>query len=410
MASRRTILQRLTGVASAVGLSGCARVLSSAEPRTHDIGLPPNPYASELPVRQHAQNAFQRKDAAGNYIPPRHHAVLLLDLDEPPSISAARTVERAMRTIESVYEWSSSGLFHMLAWGPPYFERLGSLSRAPVRHPEVVSRTAEPDLQGYDAALVLSSDVPSRLSAVETAMFDERATLNGEPVTHRLGGVFSITEKRTGFVGEGLPAAHSEAEGLPKNPPLADAPMFMGFRSKRRGTQASENRVTIDSESFTGGTTMNLGHFQLSLGGWYESLSEAGRVARMFSPEFSPSEVAGFADDVPFSAAVRKHAAKYSVVGHHEKVARVRKDGEPRILRRDFNTVDGGHAGVHFLSLQRSLSDFVRTRKAMNGWYLRDESREIADEENNGILNFITPVSRTVFYVPLRTRRAFPLL
>jgi len=130
----------------------------------------------------------------------------------------------------------------------------------------------------------------------------------------------------------------------------------------------------------------------------------------MFSPEFEPSDLPDFADDVPFSDAVRDHASEFDVVGHHEKVAQVRRDGEPIVLRRDFNTTDGNQAGVHFLSFQRRLKHFRATRRAMNGWYVRDDSDSITDRENNGILNFIDVQSRANFYVPPRDRRAFPLL
>ncbi len=409
MASRRGVIKQVAGLASAAGLSGCARVLSRASGSRTDLDLPPNPH--DLPARQHAQNAFLRKDRYGNPIAPRHHAILLLDLNVPPSKRAARTVEKAMRTVETAYDWSPGGLFHMLAWGTSYFSKLGALDTAPISVPEILSRTDEPELQEFDAALVLSSDVPSHLAATENALFGERRQLNGHPIEHRLGDVFSIAGRRTGFIGEGLPVTHTDAEGIPDDPPLSEeAPMFMGFRSKMKRTQASEDSVTIDSGEFAGGTTATLSHHQQFLDDWFKDLGPAERAARMFSPEFSPSEVENFTDGVPFSNAVREHASEYDVVGHHEKVAQARRDGKPLLLRRDFNTTDGGHVGVHFLSLQRSLGDFATTRKAMNGWYVRDDSEAIGDQENNGILEFITVVSRANFYVPPRNRRAFPVL
>jgi hypothetical protein len=409
MVSRRSIITRLAGLTSAVGLAGCSRILGRSEERP-DLGLPTNPRANVLPHRQHGQNAFMRADRYGNPIVPRHHRLLLLDLNASPSVADARTVERAMRTLEAAYDWSPEGLFHTLGWGTAYFSRLSALSRSPIRRPRVLSRTEEPDLLDFDAIVRLASDVPSHLSATESAMFGDRSTLNGVPVEHRLSEVFSIRDRRTGFVGEGLPAAHTAAEGIPNDAPLANAPMFMGFRSKRKGTQANEDRVTIESDAFAGGTTVHLSHIDQSLSDWYHALSESGRAARMFSPQFTPAEIEEFGDDVPFTDQVEQHARQHDVVGHHEKVARVREGGEPLLLRRDFNTVDGGHAGVHFFSLQRSLSDFEKTRKSMNGWYLRDDSQQITDEQNNGILDFITVVSRANFYVPPRATRAFPEL
>jgi hypothetical protein len=406
MVSRRGALRRLAAVSGAAGLSGCAGFLARrAEVPT--AGLPPNPRAGELPHRQHAWDAALARDAHGNPIAPRHHRVLLLDLAVEPSESAARTVERAMRTLEAVHDWGPDGLFHGLAWGTRYFERIGRLSASPVRRPTVLSRTDDPDLLSFDAALLLASDAASTLGAVEAAMFGGRSELAGEPVEDRLGEVFDVAGRRTGFMGEGLPAAHADAEGIPDDAPLGDAPMFTGFFSGRRKTQATEDRVTIREGPYAGGTTAHLSHLVESLDDWW-SMDEAGRTARMFSPEFSEEDVESFTDDVPFSDAVREHARESGVVGHFEKVARVREDGRPILLRRDFNTTDGGRAGVHFLSFQRSLDDFEKARKSMNGWYLRDDHPAVRDRENNGILEFISVVSRANFYLPPRDGRAFP--
>jgi len=407
MTSRRSALARLGGVASALGLSGCTQFLGSASETETDLA--PNPRADELPTRQFAQTEHLPTDAGGNDLQARYRRLLFLDLDVEPSAEAVRTVERGMRTIEAAYDWHPEGLFHVLGWGTAYFRRLGKLSRSPISKPQVLSRTDNPDLLEFDAVLVLESDVPSQLTAVENAMFGSAATLGGEPVENPLGDVFSLAEVRTGFLGEGLPAQHADVEGIPANALSQDDPTFMGFFSDRQGTQASEDFVTIDSGPFAGGTTLHVSSLTQNLDTWWEGLDDAGRVARMFSPEFDPSDIPDFASNVPFSDAVRDHAREFDVVGHHEKVAQVRRDGKPIILRRDFNTADGDHAGVHFLSFQRKLQHFRATRRAMNGWYVRDDSRAITDRENNGILNFIDVQSRANFYVPPRDERAFPL-
>ncbi|AZH26351.1 DUF7405 family protein [Haloplanus aerogenes] len=409
MTSRRSALARLGGVAGAIGLSGCAQFLESASDSGTD--LPPNPHAADLPNRQFAQTEYLPTNAAGNDLQARYRRLLFLNLDVDPSTEAARTVERGMRTIEAAYDWSTEGVFHVLGWGTAYFRRLGKLTEAPISKPQVLSRTDNPDLLEFDAVLVLESDVPSQLTAIENAMFRSRAggTLNGEPVEHSLGDVFSIAEVRTGFLGEGLPAQHADVEGIPAGALSQDDPTFMGFFSDRQGTQASEDFVTIPDGKFAGGTTLHAAHLTQNLDTWWEGLDDAGRVARMFSPEFDPSDIPNFESNVPFSDAVRDHAREFDVVGHHEKVAQVRRDGKPLILRRDFNTTDGDHAGVHFLSFQQRLQHFRATRRAMNGWYVRDDSPAITDRENNGILNFIDVQSRANFYVPPRDKRAFPL-
>jgi len=407
MTSRRSALARLGGVAGALGLSGCAEFLDSASERGTD--LESNPRAADLPTRQFVQTPYLPTDAAGNDLQARYRRLLFLNLNVEPSAEAARTVERGMRTIEAAYDWHPEGLFHVLGWGTAYFRRLGKLNAAPISKPQVLSRTDNPDLLEFDAVLVLESDVPSQLTAVESAMFRSAETLGDEPVEHPLGDVFRVAEVRTGFLGEGLPARHADVEGIPDNALSQDDPTFMGFFSDRQGTQASEDFVTIPDGRFAEGTTLHVSHLTQNLDGWWEGLDDAGRVARMFSPEFDPSDLPNFESNVPFTDAVREHAREFDVVGHHEKVAQVRREGKPIILRRDFNTTDGDHAGVHFLSYQRKLQHFRATRRAMNGWYVRDDSQAITDRKNNGILNFVDVQSRANFYVPPRHERAFPL-
>lgn len=403
------MLEKLAVVTGTVGLTGCSRSLDPS-PGQGVPGLPANPRSSELPDTQFGQTEFRPRDADGNSIGPQYRRVLLLSLDREPTTEDARTVERAMRTLESAYDWSPDGLFSMLAWGTEYFERVDALDRAPISHPTVLSRTDDPDLQSYDAALVLASDTPSHLARTENALFDGGDELNGVTVDHHLDDVFSISSRRTGFMGAGLPKEHAKVEGVPADALSADDPMFTGFFSGRRGTQASEDRVRIDDGAFAGGTTMHLSHLTEDLDGWWNDFDAPDRVAQMFAPDMSPGDVDGFGAEVPFADAVVEHAREFGTVGHHEKVARAREDGEPIVLRRDFNTTDGGQAGVHFLSLQADLADFRKTRKAMNGWYLRDEHDAITDRENNGLLEFITVQSRANFYVPPRNGRAFPLL
>lgn len=407
MSSRRGILRRLVAASGSIGLAGCnATVLGDRSRPAHDLGR--NPRADALPQRQHAWEATLDHDRDGNPLSPRHHRILFLDLDVESSTDAATTVEGALRTIEDAFEWSPRGVLHALAWGTRYFDRRNALENAPVSKPQVLSRTDEPALLEYDAALMLASDVPSNLASVESAMFGPRTDLDGTEVDRRLGDVFSVTSRRTGFVGAGLPAAHGDAEGLPSTGLPEDAPLFTGFFSGRSKTQATEERVTIGEGPYAGGTTVHISHITESLSDWWEVLDASERTARMFAGDVTPADVAALDDDVPFDGGVVENAREFGVVGHQEKVARVREDGRPIILRRDFNTVHGGRAGLVFVSLQADLADFRKTRRAMNGWYLRDDHDDIRDSKNNGILEFIRVVSRANFYIPPRADRAFP--
>jgi dye decolorizing peroxidase len=80
------------------------------------------------------------------------------------------------------------------------------------------------------------------------------------------------------------------------------------------------------------------------------------------------------------------------------------------IIRRDFDTVDGGEAGVHFVSVQRSIQDFVATRNAMNAAEAHNINPRITATANNGINAFIDVRRRGYYIMPPRPNRAFPLL
>jgi hypothetical protein len=79
-------------------------------------------------------------------------------------------------------------------------------------------------------------------------------------------------------------------------------------------------------------------------------------------------------------------------------------------LRRDFDTTDGSQAGLHFVSLQRTIDDFITTRTAMNATSAQLQNPSITDTVNNGINEFIFVLKRGNYVLPLRDQRSFPLL
>ena len=128
----------------------------------------------------------------------------------------------------------------------------------------------------------------------------------------------------------------------------------MGFKSGFKKNQATEDDVTITDRPFADGTTMQVSYMRLRLDSWYELLDEDERVARMYAPEITPAEVARFTDDAPDQPR-QLHPGR-------EPLRRRRAlpdlgprppQRQPRIIRRDFDTVDGGLAGLHFVSVQR---------------------------------------------------------
>lgn len=363
-----------------------------------------------LPARQHAWNAVLAKDAHGNAVAPRHVRLLFFELDRRPAPGDARTLEAALRTVERRYPWGPQGLLVSAAWGPHYFEHwLGVAS--PVPHPEPLSSFEQPQLDAYDACLHLACDDEARLDAVAGALV-HGGTLPGVDGPLDLRGVLPLREVRTGFVGDRLPAAHQNVAGIPPGHPVpAAAPLFMGFKSGFRKNQASEDDVTIGSGPFAGGTTMHVSRMRLRLDSWYGFLDEGERVARMYAPGITKAQVDAFTTDAPaHPELLARDARRYGVVGHSQASAVARRNGRAIILRRDFDTTDGGEAGLHFLALQRTIDDFVKTRKAMNAARAGYLNPAITETQNNGINEFIFVTRRANYVVPPRPLRAFPLL
>ena len=120
--------------------------------------------------------------------------------------------------------------------------------------------------------------------------------------------------------------------------------------------------------------------------------------------------MARFTTDAESNPSLIGRSIRDGVIGHSQASARARRNGRPLILRRDFNTVDGGRAGLHFLSLQRTIADFVTTRTAMNQAGAQLQNPEITATVNNGINEFIFVRRRANYILPPRPQRSFPLL
>jgi len=268
-----------------------------------------------------------------------------------------------------------------------------------------------PTVDDYDLCLHLACDDEARLATVEAALV-HGARLASARGSLDLSSVLRWRETRTGFAGTGLPAARQRVGGIPPGRPVApSAPLFMGFKSALRRNQATEDDVTIGEGPFAEGTTMHVSYMRLRLDSWYGDLNDKQRVARMYAPQVTPREAAAFTTDAPSHPNLLGQAIqRYGVVGHAQTSARARRHGRPIILRRDFDTVDGGQAGLHFVAVQRTIEDFVTTRTAMNAASAQLQNPAITQTVNNGINEFIFVLKRANYIVPPRAQRSFPLL
>ena len=410
--SRREYLRMAVAVGGATALSACLR-------ERDEVDVPGGTDDPEtLPERQHAWNETLAEDEDGNTRAPEHHVLVGLSLTAEPDEGARETVEEALRTLERAYEWSNEGLLFTLGYTPAYFERFDEELPGSVNlpAPEPLADRESPEFDEFDALLHLASDHPEAVLEAEEGLFGEREAVNGEPVEVDLSPVFERLDdrRRTGFIGPGLPAEHTDLDGVPDAVP-EDAPFFMGFRAGFEESQATEDRVTIEEGPFAGGTTQHVSSMDVQLDVWFEQDSHRQRVAKMFSPEHAEEELVGEVGEklsvtseltTERIESTAEDAREHGVVGHAQKAARAREDGEPILLRRDFNTVDGDRPGVHFLSVQETISEFVTVRDAMTGGDLAGSG--VSATVNNGILQYIFVNRRGNYLLPPRAHRALP--
>ncbi|WP_255198666.1 Dyp-type peroxidase [Halorarius litoreus] len=411
--TRREFMKAAVAIGSASALSACTERLDGG-PDVQTGSL------ADVPERQHAWNAFLARDDHGNAVAPRHHVVALFDLahDGAPTQDDREQVAAALDSLNRAYEWSNEGLLVTAGYSPYYFERFDdALSDAvDLPKPKALSPFEEPELDDPDLVVHLASDHAPVVLEAEEALVGNRDAANGVEMAGSFDGVLDRRERRTGFVGAGLPAENQDVDGIPDGDPVSEeSPLFMGFKSGFTKNQASEDRVTIQSGPFAEGTTQHLSKIRLRLDDWYGEQDHEARVAEMFCPAHADSgKVEGTGESLGDDSAMddcqnpADSATEYGRVGHSQKMATdAREDGSPIILRRDFDSTDGGEAGLHFLAVHREIGDFETTRKAMNGEQYTDNPA-VRQRVNNGILEYTFVRRRGNYLLPPRSKRALP--
>jgi hypothetical protein len=422
--SRRHVLKAAVAVGGSVGLSACLDAVGYGG----EDDRPPVPSGpddlSTLPTRQFAWGEHIRRDEFGNEQLPRHQTLLYLNLsgEGPPTSEERATVERALTRLDEAYAWSSEGLLRSIAYSPEYFDRYGtslpeSLDLYPAKR---LSSFETPEFDRQDALLHLASDRPDALLMAEEALTGERATANGVEFDAALTDVLEVDDRRTGFVGAGLPAEKQGGlEGVPADGPVPEAsPLFMGFKAGFAKNQAPEDRVTIQEGPFAEGTTKHVANLRQRLEDWYGEQDFAQRVMEMFSPmhvenDWVADVGANLEDDSRVDETldtIEEQAREFGRVGHAQKAARANRDpdGTVKLNRRHFESADDGVASLHFPSLQRDMSEFDAVRRAMNGQDLTEVTPAVRQRVNNGILEYIFVRNRGNFLVPPREIRSLP--
>lgn len=418
-------LDRREFVKAAVAIGGASALSACTERLGTDREIPEGGDPAALPERQHAWNEFLPRDDHGNHVMARHHVLRYLDYagDGTPTDAERERVETALQGLERAYEFSNDGLLFTVGYSPSYFDRYDDALPDDVGlpAPAPMSSFEDPTFDEQDVVVHLASDHGDVLLEAEEALLGERTSANDVEFDADLAGVLDPADRRTGFIGKGLPAekaAEEDVDGIPEDADIdEDAPLFMGFNSGFEKNQASEDRVTIQSGPFAGGTTQHVSKIRLRLDDWYGEQDYDDRVAEIFCPAHAEDGVVeGAGENLGNSSQVAENgcpahvdesAQEHGRVGHAQKTARAREDDTPVILRRDFDSTDGGEAGLHFLAVQRSIEDFRTTREAMNGTDVT-ENPAIRQRVNNGILEYTFVRRRGNFLLPPRQHRALP--
>jgi len=424
---RRAFVKSAVAIGGTAALSACMEREQSllGDSETTDDG-PQFPRGSpdSLPEGQHEWNDYLVRDAHGNTVPSQQQVLLGLSYDgsTPPTDDERERVENSLRTLERAFQWGTGGdpsatfnrgLLSMLSYAPSYFEAVGEVPESLVPPREVLEAVGEDPAKtdGFDALLVLTSDIGSVVLAAEAALFGEAETVNGVEVDATLEGVFSREKRRTGVAGKGIPADELDVEGIPEQ-----APLSMGFKSGFTDSLPSEEGVTLSEGPLAGGTTLAASRLHIDLERWYEQ-DHGERTAEMFCPAHDPKEVgetgSGLGNDSGIDeedvASIPEHAERYGRVGHAQKVARARDDEfKPRMLRRSEGVAtdvpDG--ADFNFTSVQRTFDAFVDARAAMNV----EEYDVDVPAEDHGIVDYLETVDRGTYLVPSRAQRALPVV
>jgi dye decolorizing peroxidase len=400
--------QMLRGLVAAGGMSALGACLD-LQSESASTGEP-----SRRPARQHAWNDLLPTDGDGNHRLPEHHVFLSLAYEGDDRESDRSTVETALTDLERAYAASADGMLFTIGYTPAYFERFGESHGADLPPPGPLHPDENVAREEADALLHLASDHASAVLAARQALFGEQSEANGVALTD-LRGLFTVTHRRTGFIGAGLPAKNDRnLLGVPRDAVDEAAPTFMNFRSGFRRSQATEDRVTLQSGRFAGGTTQHVEALRLLLTEWFER-PPGEQIARLFSPDLDVEDVGEhgerLTDDNRVEAVPEDDltdvAEEHGVVSHAQKMSHLREDGRPPILRRDVNSADNGEAGMMFVSQQRAFEEYRRLRLAMAGLDLH-EGTPVQPRQENGIRQYFRTRRRGNFLLPPRELRALP--
>ena len=398
-------LNRRRFVAAAAGVIGGGSLGARASRRRDVVALGSQP--AGLPNGQHNWTATLATDATATPVSPRFDRLLFFDLQQRPTATDVRRLEAALRTLERLYPWGPEGLLFTVGWGPHYFEHVLSVS-SPIPRPKGLSDFELPTFDNYDLV------PPPRLRRRGASRRDRA---RARPRQAALG------RDRSTWAATSAGARHEPASSAPDSRPPTRTPTASrpatrypparrsSWASSRASRRTRRARTTSRSRPAVRRRNDHAGQLHAPPP---RQLVRNPRRAGTGRAHVLPRDHPGRGRTVHR----RRPQPTRPLHAGRDPVRRRRPfpdlgprppHGKPRIIRRDFNTVDGGLAGLHFVSVQRSIADFVATRNAMNAANASYLNPAITDTSTTGSTSSSSSSNAPTTSSPHAPLRSYPL-
>lgn len=331
--TRRSLLQRAAGLGMAASTLGALELLAT---------LPAESAAASKSALPEVQFQIEKRlprpvksEGVSARFSPVYTLFATIALARTPTAADQATLTQALAQVEATYPFSPSGVFTIVAYGVPYFERLpggmsGALTSAhmprllaePERfvleeavpgptdvspaNPGITKRrfNVPVQIEANDMLLTLRSDSSEIIEDVLSWLTEASTTLAGQAIGGSgLGELLEVTSRRLMFLEQGLPRSIAQAEGLPYADMVNPAsPMWMGFVSQQVQGSGPPAIVTFLGDGsaklttarrgnyFDHGSIQHLSHVIQDLEQFYERPGETytRREAEMFSADPVP--------------------------------------------------------------------------------------------------------------------------
>ncbi len=330
--TRRTLLRRAAGLGVTASTLGALELLATLPAQSLAAG-------SALPEVQFQIEKLLPRPVKSEGVRARFSPVYTLfatiALTRAPTASDQATLAQALAQVEQSYPFSPGGVFTIVAYGIPYFQRLPGGMSGPLIQAHMPRLAGEPErpaleeavpgptdvspanpeiskrrfnvpvqIESNDMLLTLRGDSSEILEDVLSWLTEASTTLAGEQVGGSgLGELLSVSSRRLMFLEQGLPRRIGEAEGLPYADMLNPAsPMWMGFVSQQvegsgppaivtfLGNRSARLTTARRGDYFDHGSIQHLSHVIQDLEQFYERPGETymRREAEMFSADPVP--------------------------------------------------------------------------------------------------------------------------